>query len=79
MIIFYVMNWWMLTIYDLKSLQSIQPPCQIARQKLWVKTMSTQDTIVKHELKPLSANLKYVYLGDNETLPLIIFNSLAEW
>ena len=45
-------------IYDLKSLQSMQPPFQIARQKLCVKTMSTQDTIIKPKLKPLPANLK---------------------
>jgi len=29
-------------------------------------------------LKPLPANLKYVYLGDNETLPMTISNSLTE-
>ena len=29
-------------IYDLKSLQSMQPPFQVARQKLCVKTMSTK-------------------------------------
>ena len=65
-------------IYDLKSLQSMQPPFQVARQKLCVKTMSTQDAVVKPELKPLPANMKYVYLGDNETLPVIISNSLTE-
>ena len=37
-------------IYDLKSLQRMQPPFQVAVQKLCVKTMSTQDTIVKPEL-----------------------------
>jgi len=65
-------------IYDSKSLQSMQPPFQIPRQKLCVKTMSTQDIIVKPELKPLPANLKYVSLGDNETLPVIISNSLTK-
>jgi len=29
-------------------------------------------------LKPLPANLNYVYLDDNETLPVIISNSLTE-
>jgi len=41
--------------------------------------VSTQDTIVKPELKPLPSNLEYVYLGDNETLLVIISNSLAAW
>ena len=56
----------------------MQPPFQVARQKLCAKTMSTQDTIVKPELKPLPSNLKYAYLDDNETLPVIISNSLTE-
>ncbi|XP_021741538.1 uncharacterized protein LOC110707795 [Chenopodium quinoa] len=30
------------------------------------------------ELKPLPSNLKYAYLGDNETLPVIISSSLNE-
>lgn len=30
----------------------------------------------KLELKPLPFNLKYAYLGDNETLPVIISSSL---
>ena len=65
-------------IYDLKSLQSMQPPFEVARQNLCVKTMLTRDTLVKPELKPLPANLKYAYLGDNEALPVIISNSLTE-
>ena len=65
-------------IYDLKSLQSMQPLFKLLN-KSCVKTFSTQDTIVKPKLKPLPANLKYVYLGDNETLPVIVSNSLTEW
>ena len=31
----------------------------------------------KLELKPLPENLKYTYLGDNETLPVIISSALT--
>ena len=31
----------------------------------------------KLELKPLPENLKYAYLGDNETLPIIISSALT--
>ena len=31
----------------------------------------------KLELKPLPDNLKYAYLGDNETLPVIISSALT--
>ena len=30
------------------------------------------------ELKPLPTNLKYAYLGENETLPVIISNQLSK-
>ena len=32
---------------------------------------------LKLELKPLPENLKYTYLGDDETLPVIIANTLT--
>jgi len=38
-------------------------PCRISPPKL--------------ELKPLPENFKYTYLGDDETLPVIIFNALT--
>jgi len=31
----------------------------------------------KLDLKPLPENLKYAYLGDDETLPVIISNALT--
>ena len=41
------------------------------------KLLPSSISLPKLELKPLPNNLKYAYLGDNETLPLIISSALT--
>ena len=42
-----------------------------------MKMLPSRISPPKLELKPLPENLKYAYLGDDETLPIIISNALA--
>jgi len=41
------------------------------------KLLPSSISLPKLELKPLPNNLKYAYLGDNETLPIIISSALT--
>ena len=42
-----------------------------------MKILPSRISPPKLELKPLPENLKYAYLGDDETLPVIISNALT--
>ncbi|KAL1545778.1 hypothetical protein AAHA92_22463 [Salvia divinorum] len=44
----------------------------------WCKDVQTQANPEKKELKTLPPGLKYSYLGENETLPVIVSSKLTE-
>jgi len=64
-------------IGSLFHLQVQNRPDKLELSKNHAKLLPSSISPLKLELKPLPDNLKYAYLGDNETLPVIISSALA--
>ncbi|XP_076947180.1 uncharacterized protein LOC143619035 [Bidens hawaiensis] len=68
-------------LIELVSLMDTQPRYETTKLKLQVTEQKLLPSIVQPpdlELKTLPSHLKYAYLGDNNTLPVIIFNKLSK-
>ena len=64
-------------IGSLFHLQVHDRPNKLELHENHAKLLPSSISPPKLELKPLSNNLKYAYLGDNETLPVIISSALT--
>jgi len=62
---------------SLSHLQEHNGPNKLELSEKHAKLLSSSISPPKLELKPLPENLKYTYLGDNETLPVIISSALT--
>jgi len=65
------------TIRSLFHLQEHDEPDKLELPEKHADLLPSSISSPKLELKPLSENLKYAYLGDNETLPVIISSALT--
>ena len=67
-------------IMDLQSLPLIPERHDLCKLELplsLAKLLPSIEQVPDLELKPLSDHLKYVYLGSNKTLPVIIIKELT--
>ena len=64
-------------IGSLFHLQVYNRPNKLELPENYAKLLPSSISPLKLELKPLPNNLKYAYLGDNETFPLIISSALT--
>ena len=64
-------------IKSLFHLQEHDEPNKLELPKKHAKLLPSSISPPKLELKPLPENLKYAYLGDNKTLPVIISSALT--
>ena len=62
---------------SLSHLQEHDDPNKLELSEKHAKLLPSSISPPKLELKPLPENLKYAYLGDNETLPVIISSGLT--
>ncbi|KAL1560387.1 hypothetical protein AAHA92_10600 [Salvia divinorum] len=62
---------------QLASLEKVPEMKDSATQNMEKDPLPFEGTPVKKELKTISPGLKYTYLGENETLPVIINNKLT--
>jgi len=62
---------------SLLQLHVVDRPRKLELPESHMKMLFSRTSPPKLELKPLCENLKYAYLGDDETLPVIISNALT--
>ena len=65
------------SIESLLQLHVVNRPRKLELLESHTKMLPSGISSPKLELKRLPENLKYAYLGDDETLPIIIYNALT--
>ena len=65
------------SIESLLQLHVVDRPRKLKLLESHMKMLPFRISPPKLELTPLPENLKYAYLGDDETLPVIISNALT--
>jgi len=64
-------------IESLLQLHAVDRPRKLELPESHTKMLPSRISPPKLELKPLPENLKYAYLGDDETLSVIMSNALT--
>jgi len=74
---YHINNELVVSIESLLKLHVVDRPRKLELPESHMKMPLSRISPLKLELKPLPENLKYTYLGDDETLSIIIFNALT--
>ena len=77
MCLYYINNELVSNIESSLELHIVNRPKTLEMPESHIKMLPSFISPPKLELKPLPKNLKYAYLGDDETLPVIISNALT--